>query len=610
MKTFTFTLAFIILSFLVWGQFREAKVTDHLMNKAEIYPVKNPEINEWIKSEKSIIGNVFTDEIVGNTIYDLQTLNSIQQRIYTYPDGTIGLTWMMGFEEGSWSDRGTGYNYFNSFEWNDYPLYIVEQESTGWPCYAPLGEGGEIVVSFYYSSNEWYLVFNKREVKGEGDWESFYLFGPDGYGISNPAMITNGPNHTCIHLLANTRGQEYLNQGRALLYYCSMDSGETWDIEHYFFEELGSEFFSWIPDDSYSWASPKGDTLAFSVGFLSEHGFIMKSFDNGESWDQILVYENPYAPYQGGTTPVFGAGDITQSVALDSQGKAHMVFGRMKYYYNAQGTQYYFPATEGLIYWNEDMEPLDTTMVSSFTLEHLIENGNLVGWVIPNMGDSTLLGWGQYYVSLTSFPQINIDEQDRVFILYSGAAAGFEVGSKNFRHIYGNSSNDGGLTWNGITDCNTDLIYVYTENVFPAMSPTFYGNKIHFFFQSDNAPGMHVWTNEHDPENNSIVYMNLDTYLFTGSENYIHTKSETGTLVNYPNPFDKTTYFNIDLLTDSHILLEIFDLQGKPVRTEVMGWMSKGSHRIKLDRGALNNGIYFFSIQTNEKVSSGKMIVH
>jgi hypothetical protein len=607
LRIITVLFIFLIAS-STYAQFRSAKIPGDWNERAEIFPIKADQ-HLFLNHQKPVtVATSFDDEIVGNTIYDLQTFNSIQQRIFTHPDGTIGLTWMMGYQTGSWSDRGTGYNYFDGTVWNDYPMNIIEDESTGWPCYAPLGESGEIVVSFYYADNEWYLVFNKREIKGEGDWESFYLFGPEGYGLSNPALITNGPENGVIHLLANSRGQDFFGQSRTLFYYRSMDGGETWDIEHYYFEELGSEYFSYIPGDSYSWAAPNGDTLAFSVGFLAEHGFIMKSYNNGDSWEKVLVYENPFAPYQGGATPVFGAGDITQSVSLDSQGKAHMVFGRMKYYYNAQGIQYYFPATEGLIYWNESMEPLDTTIVSSYTLEYLIESGNLVGWVIPNMGDSTLLGWGEYYVSLTSFPQINIDELDRIYVLYSGVAAGYELGSKNFRHIYGNSSNDGGLTWNGITDCNVDLIYLFAENVFPAMSPTFYNNKIHLFFQSDIAPGLHVWTNEHDPVNNDIIYMSLDTYQLTGLDSHQNDSESTLQLHCFPNPCNDKANITFKLETNSRVILKIYSNQGNLVRIEDVGRKEEGTHQFLINRNDLPAGIYCLSIETDDQIHSSKII--
>jgi len=587
------------------AQFKEVSVPEHL-KKAELYPFKSY-VPMDLKKNPAIMQKTFDDHVIGQTTYDLQTFNALQQRIYAFPDGTIGLTYMKGFELGTWSDRSTGYNYFNETEWGSNPTVIPEPGNSGWPCYAPLGQNGELVVSFYYDGDTWGLTFNIREVKGEGEWITSNLDGPDGYGISNPAMITNGPDNNYIHLLVSTRGGEYMGQSRAVLYYRSLDGGDTWDITSHFFEELGAEFFTWIPGDAYSWAAPKGETIAFSVGFLAEYGFIMKSLDNGDSWERTTVYENPYSPYPGGATPTFGAGDITQSIALDSQDKAHVVFGRMKYHYDIQGNMWYTPATEGIIYWNEDMNPLDTTIVSSYTLDYLIENGNIAGWII---GDSPLLGWGLYYVSLTSFPQINIDDQDRIFLFYSGLSSEHSAGSKNFRHIYGNSSSDGGFTWNGITDCNIDLIYLWAENVFPAASPTLSDNKIHMFFQSDDFQGLHVWTNEHDPTDNNIVYMSIETALLTSTNESFSNVNESVEIYSiYPNPFHNYTNLTMDLFQSCDVMLNIFDIQGKILRTESFGTIPKGKQVLKFERKDLNSGIYYYSLHTNESLKTGKLII-
>ena len=604
----TVLVFFGVISFS-YAQFRVVKVPAHLIKKAEKVPDKTP-LQSGIISKPDIIGQKYDEAIVGETIYDLQTYNSLQQRIYAYPDGTIGLTWMMGFETGAWGDRGTGYNYFNGQEWDTYPTIKLESVSTGWPCYAPYGENGEIVAAFYLEDPQWGIIFNKREQKGEGNWEEFYLSGPDDIGIAFPAMITSGPDNSYIHLIVVTIGEEYMGQPGALLYYRSLNGGETWDIEHEFFEELGPDFLTRVPGDGYSWADPRGDTLAFSAGFRSENGYIMKSFDNGDNWQKIAVYENPYSPYQGGATPVFGAGDFTSSVALDIGGKAHLTFGRMKYYYNNAGQAYYYPGTEGVIYWNEDMNPLDTTAVSSYTLDHLINKGNLVGWVTPYNGDSTLIDWGDYYVSLTSYPQINIDEQNRIFILYSGVAAGYHNGSKNFRHIFGNSSNDGGISWNGIKDFNTDINYTFTECMYSPMSPTFTDNKIHFFFQNDDFAGLHVWTNEHGATTNNMVYMPIEISFLTATEKYETTEDNFFEVSqNYPNPFSDKSNIIVNLKTKSYLHFSILNFLGQVVHEINLGLKDKGKHRIEIDRKNLKPGIYFYVVSTEMDEVTGKMII-
>ncbi len=54
-------------------------------------------INPMISiSQELIPGQKFEEAIFGETVYDLQTYNAMQQRMYVYPDETIATTWMLG----------------------------------------------------------------------------------------------------------------------------------------------------------------------------------------------------------------------------------------------------------------------------------------------------------------------------------------------------------------------------------------------------------------------------------------------------------------------------------------------------------------------------------
>jgi len=67
------------------------------------------------------------ESIIGTTVYDLQSNANVQNRIYAYPDGTIGATWTMGLTGSpGFSDRGTGYNYFDGFSWGEAPPMLQQ----------------------------------------------------------------------------------------------------------------------------------------------------------------------------------------------------------------------------------------------------------------------------------------------------------------------------------------------------------------------------------------------------------------------------------------------------------------------------------------------------
>ncbi len=95
---------------------------------------------------------------IGNTYYGIKQMQQCQNRIYCFEDGTIGATYTFGIDWPGFSgDRGTGYNYFDGNEWNEWPAERIESDRSGWPSYAPLGENGELIVShmsYHPSSDE------------------------------------------------------------------------------------------------------------------------------------------------------------------------------------------------------------------------------------------------------------------------------------------------------------------------------------------------------------------------------------------------------------------------------------------------------------------------
>jgi hypothetical protein len=558
-----------------------------------------------------IVGQKLSESLIGQTWYDLQTYGSMSQRIYAYPDGTVGAVWMIGFETTNWTDRGTGYNYYDGGQWGEMPAQKLESIRTGWGCYAPLGPNGEIVVSHAQPSDDWVLLFNKRENKGTGDWQEFTLGGPVvGTGIVWPAMVTNGPDHNTIHILAHTYTTPYMGQDGALLYSRSSDGGQTWDIQNHFFEELGPDYFVSIDADAYDWAEPVGNTIAFSVGFDCGHAAIMKSTDNGENWEFIQVYQCPLYPPPGTVTPSFGAGDGTQSVAIDNSGNVHVVFGRMVYIYDETGALFYYPSTYGLIYWNESMPELDSTLISSYTTDFLMQSGNLVGWIVEP-GPSSLTNCPSYYSSLTSHPQILIDANNRIFVLYMGAAPTYNNGTNNYRHIYGNSSNDGGLTWNGIKDFNSDLVYIFSECIYPAMSPLLYENKINFWFENDNEPGIFVWTAQQPVATlNNITFMSVETGFLTGiGEDNKISPDYFSVSQNFPNPFYDVTIIDVDQALSSSLLFRVFDVRGQMVHSEPYQKNGDEKLRITFARKNLPSGIYYYSIISDYGSECRQMII-
>ena len=141
------------------------------------------------------------------------------------------------------SDRGTGYNYFDGTEWDAWPLSRVENIPTNRPTYTAWGENGEMIVS--HTVRYWAFYFNPRK-KGTGSWDYSTFAGPEGqeYILWNRA-ITSGANHNRVHLLALTLptthgGTPYQGLDGALLYSYSTDGGLNWYWQNEILEGMTS----------------------------------------------------------------------------------------------------------------------------------------------------------------------------------------------------------------------------------------------------------------------------------------------------------------------------------------------------------------------------------
>lgn len=88
---------------------------------------------------------------------------------------------------------------------------------------------------------------------------------------------------------------------------------------------------------------------------------------------------------------------------------------------------------------------------------------------------------------------------------------------------------------------------------------------------------------------------------------------------NYPNPFNPETWIPYQLESDSHVIVQIFDICGRVIRRMDLGQKSAGSYLTrdkaihwdgKNDLGEpVSSGIYFYSVQINDRTFNRKMII-
>ena len=78
---------------------------------------------------------------------------------------------------------------------------------------------------------------------------------------------------------------------------------------------------------------------------------------------------------------------------------------------------------------------------------------------------------------------------------------------------------------------------------------------------------------------------------------------------NYPNPFNPTTNIQYDLPIDAYVVLRIFDLLGREVRTLVNGPEPSGFRSVTIDGTGLPTGVYFYRITAGDFTDVKKLVI-
>ena len=312
------------------------------------------------------------------THYDLQANGFVANRMHRFEDGTVGIVATYA-QASNYSDRGTGYNYYNGSEFlwdceeNPIPGRI-EGMKTGWPCYAQYGDKGEMIIA-HQAIDDVTTVLNiyTRENKGEGEWQGpITLPNPEAlcpvHMMTWPKLATSGANHDIIHILAADQDSD--NLGDTYLFYTRSTDGENWTTTFIpTLEEWETKAYS---SDYYALAANGDHVAILLVGDVMAHTYVIKSDDNGETWKQIEVWHNPYGglDWENDEASVFGCEDCdiyctgpeTGAIAIDNNGMVHCAFSAHEFYHDELGTSYTFAhgkGVDGIFYWNESMGPIE-----------------------------------------------------------------------------------------------------------------------------------------------------------------------------------------------------------------------------------------------------------
>lgn len=566
-----------------------------------------------------------TEYIIGTSTYDLQTNATVMDRIIHHHDGTISVAWTRSAEfNTSYTDRGTGYNFYDGTAWGAQPTSRLESSRCGWPSMLATNSGKEIAIAHNTANS--YFQMTYRDTIGSGTWTEQIVSSQDSNGVYRDLVwnrsAIGGSNGESIHMIGVTAptglsGTIYNGLDGALLYYRSQDAGVTWDIQDMQLPTIDTSMFTRFGGDSYA-IKAQGETVCIAFFGEWDDTFIMKSTDNGDTWTKTIALDFPVDKYvtdQGldldndGVMDSLYTTDGSGALLLDNNGMAHIFAGNMRVLDAdlADASSSYFPYTNGLLYWNEGMGA-DTG--GQITNSIWWSNNVVVIASAQDMdGDSILnyIDFGIYYSSLSSMPSCGIDANGTIYVSFSSLMEAYDNGAQNFRHVNIIKSHDGGMTWTSPIDVTPVSLFLgMSECVFASMERDV-DDKVRLVYQKDMEPGLCVRGDEDAVGMNDIIYLELDTNFVVSAINNNPIENNL-TLELYPNPTKNQTTINFEIEKTSKVSINVVDVLGRSVYNSNTT-LSKGKHLVILNVENYGAGIYYINTQIAGKTFTNKLVV-
>ncbi|NOR87180.1 MAG: T9SS type A sorting domain-containing protein [Bacteroidales bacterium] len=122
--------------------------------------------------------------------------------------------------------------------------------------------------------------------------------------------------------------------------------------------------------------------------------------------------------------------------------------------------------------------------------------------------------------------------------------------------------------------------------------------------------GYEIFTTEIELEESEVI--NIELELISGIDQTISSPYNLSTN-NYPNPFRTNTTIRYQLPLSINVCIDIFDIQGKKIRSLLNEHQEQGSHTVVWDGKneigtEVKKGVYYYNITADKFFSSSKMI--
>jgi hypothetical protein len=570
--------------------------------------------------QKSTYGNIKStndkglgERVLGTTTYDLQTNNTVHDRIVRDTNGNMSVAWIASLSTSSaFADRGTGYSHYDvgSDVWTLSPNYPrIESDRCGWPSILYDGNGGEIIISHSTASER--LKLNSRSTIGAGSWSEKYI--GTGWYTWNRAVMGGSDGNTIHMIVASTDADSLNNQNltNAVLYFRSQDAGLTFDVVASILPGLDSGSVGTgaaLTVDAYAIAA-NGNHVAFGVFNAFNDVILMESFDNGSTWTSKVVWDFPYKGYsdfaQNHDTTYIESCDGAGTIIIDDNDVVNMSWGR----------QFIFPDQAGAGYYRRSF----TDSLRFYRNSSPSYIGFAGNWLDAN-ADSMYLTTASYFgiqSSIITFPNLSASG-DSLYLIYNSITDTLVSGINQARllHVFLVRSGDNGATWSSPIDLTPGD--QFAEYVFGDILPTT-DDKLRMIYHRDAYPGNYLYYTlqtapsanyiwQENVSDNDVIYLEITLGgggIGIGLEKVLNPKNESGV---YPNPSNGNVNLSLVLYQDFDVTIHVHDVNGKVVHT-FNGDIKKGRNQIEMDLSHLDPGMYIVNIAADGEVLTEKVII-
>lgn len=621
--------------------------------------------HETMTRPRAITYSDFDEYVTMTTNYDYQTNASLGNRIAVWDDGSAAVVANWAQDGGTWTTRGTGYNYYNGSDFDAEPESRIEEEKSGWPSIAPLGNG-EILASATASGIKVY----RRTTKGQGNWTD--LGYPNDNDFFYPRICTSGADNQNVFLIG-CKSTDENDLYYDLCYMRSTDGGNTWsELANPPLVDALGEYNGLIHSDEYVMAS-YGDDIAILFAGQGYDLFYIISHDNGETWEKQVIARTTLTDFDWNQTEVTYQTDSiwwhdqSASIAIDKEGTVHVAFGVTRWSpYPEWGAGYYtyWPLTIGIVYWNSlyvneqgtheilpfgqwsgdegddswwkqngyypfnnGINGISSTMhtdrIWALAEADGHQNLHLTGFIDENGDGATDYSeyWGNnpgnwhYQLGIANSPGITINEDGGIAIIFtvlSETRINYDfnfyynsayVVDNGFWHVVG-SKDWPNWEYEEMTNLSADFLHEYDD----VWSTTAYpiGNETNFWFayQADNQLYQYV------------LYPSVgitDNYIYAVHGKVLDGVNESCNpmtdVVLRPNPTNGPVFIDLNSAAESTAEVSITDLTGRVVMSMPSISLTPGNNTLNLDVDALSPGMYLATITSAGQNITVKFVV-